>query len=498
MIGGMVNPLAAFAQNLFTPGRAQREVAALDAKHGAETRKLTESITSLKLQIEDRGWNKLGQPYEANGLDLGTIKIIAKDLAEWVAGGGIMKRVTELRGNYFYGDGFGLKGVAGAEEALKNENNIAKLFSVPAMLEINRAHCTDGMVTFLVHKKTKEIIRVPLEQLEDPHVDSSDPERIWYIRRKYTQITTEHPKGEVVDRYIAAVTCPADESTKVSIPIGGDLSVQVDAGYTAVVWKVNSQIGWALGIPDLLASLQWAEKYTLYLKNQAKFAEALAAIAWEYSAASVDQAKGMAATLSKQTTAGTSVNTPGMELKPMAGNSDVTFTNGAPLAAQAAAAGEVPVASVLSEATINTAGTVDPDFIRVILARRESMKMFIRSLGPLLGAPDLEVVFFDLEQESPYREAQLMIAANGTGLFKPEEIRGPLADKLRVAIEGTAPEGYLLPNNEKSLELTAAANHSADPEPTEPASGSNNGRGDDELGVGKLSDGDNTARDKGE
>lgn len=454
------------------------------------------SIADLKLQIEDRGWKRLGNDRTLDGLDLQSIKIVSDELRGWITGGGIMKRIIELRGTYIYGDGFGLKGVTGrAQEALLNDNNIAKLFSVPALLEINRAHGTDGNVVFLVHKKTLEIIRLPLDEMQEPYIDSDDRERIWYIRRTYTRKTSANPQGEEYDKYIVATTCPAGAPSRAKkVDVGGGRMVDVDQNYNAVLWKVNGQTGWALGIPDLLAALQWAEKHTSYLKSQTRFAEALAMLAWQYKSQSTDQAKRTAAAIEDGGTAGSAVGTSDMDVKPLPGSSAVSFSNGDPLAGQAAAAGEVPLEALLGNSMTSAGGNLDPDFVRVVLARRESVKVFIRAIGKLFGAPDLEPVFFDIESETPFREAQMMVDAWGTGLFSPEEIRTPLSDKLRLGIkaDSTAPDGVLIPNNKATIELSK-------PDPTAPAGGGGqNKQGQDGHGVGKLSDGDNTARDKGE
>ena len=460
------------------------------------------SIADLELAIEDRGWTRWGNDHKVDGLSLESIKDSAEELRAWVAGGGIMKRIIELRGTYVYGDGVGFKGIPDeAKPFFDNENNVAKVFSVTALQEINRAHGTDGQIVFLVHKKSHEIIRLPLDQMESPYVDADDPERIWYIRRAYTRPTVAHPEGEKYDKYIRATTAPSHAKKQGSVQAGPNETVEIDSNYTALVWRVNGQTGWLFGIPDLFASLQWAEKYTGYLKNQDRFAEALASIAWQYKGATGDQAKKMAATIATargdKTVAGTQAMTEGMEAKPLPGNSDVTFANGDPLAGQAAAAGEVPLEAVLGKSMTNAGGKLDPDMVRMVNSRRESAMAFFRSLGKLLNAPELEPFFPDVESETPFREAQMYIAGYGQGLFEPDEIRGPLAAKLRIPLKegSTAPKDAIVPNTQRALD--AAAKATAANKPT-PSGDANNGQGHDALGVGKLSDGDNTSRDKGE
>jgi hypothetical protein len=463
-----------------------------------------ESIASLQLAIEDKGWKRIGNQYEADGLSLESLQLVSEDLRGWIVGGGIMKRIIELRGTYVYGDEVGFKGLTlAAKKAFTSQNNIDKIFSVTALQEINRAHGTDGNVVFLVNTKTFDAIRVPFEELEDPFIDSDDPERIWYVRRSYTRVTAANPQGVKVDEFYPTATLPSTQASKTSVNLGAGPNIPVNRNFVAVLWKVNGQTGWPLGIPDLLPSLQWAEKYTGYLKNQDRFAEALAAIAWQYKSQNSDQAKKMAATISNRDVAATSTASAGMDAVPMRGNSDVSFENGAPLAGQAAAAAEVPIEAVLASSMVSAGGNLDPDLVRVIGARRQSATAFFKALGRVMGAPDLEVIWPDVTTETPFREAQMAISAYATGMFSPDEIRPTVAERLRIKIADNshAPEGALIPNNVETLKLTAqfAAKSSPAADPTDPADGDlTNKQGKDALGVGKLSDDDNTARDKGE
>lgn len=485
------------------PARKPRKtIAALEEQIVEQGR----SITRLKIQLEDRGWQLVGNDYSVNGLDLQTIKTVAEDLRTHITGGGMMKRITEIRGDIIYGDGVGFADFAKAKSAFTSANNIDKLFSVEALLEINRAHCTDGQIVLLVHKRTKDIVRFGVDDLVSLYVDMQDKERVWYVKRRFQRITAKAPEGETVERYYVADTCPAAKAGRKQITESGT-KVIVDQDYVAVIWDVNRQVGWTLGVPDLLPALQWVEQYTAYLKGQARFAEALAMIAWQYKAQTTDQAKRMAATVSDKEAGQTAVATAGMDLIPMKGNSDVSFENGEPLAAQAAAAGEVPVDSLLAKSATAAATSLDPDVKRMAKARQQSATTFFKRIGKLLGAPNLRVIWPDLESESPFRESQMIVAAWGTGMFEADELRTALAARLRIELEegSKAPTDVYPPNTKRALKM--AADVAPKPDPTAPSApagkkpkgkGTVNKQGDDALGVGKLSDGDNTARDKGE
>ena len=458
---------------------------------------MAESMTDLRMQLEDRGWRRWGNDYAADGIKLDTIKVVADELRSWVVGGGIMKKLAEDRGDTIYGDGVKFVNYVKAKKAFESPNNVEKLFSVDAMQEINRGHCTDGVIVLLVHKVTKEIMRFGIGEMGEPYIDGEDTERTNYVRRTYTRVTPAKPEGESVTVFYVTDTCPPKKANLKRVDMGADTFIPVDTNYTAVVWDVNRQIGWPFGLPDLLASLQWAEKYTGYLKNQDRFAEALAALAWEYKSATAAQAKAVGASIAKPMEAGGSANhTSGTEMKALPGGSAVSFENGAPLAAQAAAAAGITVDTLLAKSQSAAAQTLDPHVKKMATARRLSATAVFKRIGRLLGAPNLEVVWPDLETESPFREAQMLIAAYGQGVFEADEIRGPLAHRIRLPLEdgSKAPEDALVPNTERALKAAAAAK----PEPAAATGNGTNSQGQDALGVGNLSSGDNEARDDGE
>ncbi|MET4703035.1 hypothetical protein [Frigoribacterium sp. UYMn621] len=491
---------------------------------GKEITRMTESMADLQLAIEDRGWTRGGNQYSTTGLDLPALRIISDDLRSWLVGGGMVKRICEIRGNSIYGDGVGFKNYAKAINAFTSPNNVVKLFSTAAMMEINRSHGTDGTVVFLINKTTKQISRYGIEEMGLPFVDSNDRETTWFVRRTFTRITMDDAVGTLVDEYYPTDLCPADKLNGSLIAQYDGNIVPINTNFTAVVWDVNKQVGWPLGIPDLLPSLQWAEKYTDYLKDQSKFAKALAQIAWQYRAQNTDQAKKIAAAITPDGIADSAIQTPGMDMKPLPGNSGVTFDNGAALAAQAAAAGEVTKEDLLAEGQYAPGARLDPNVRKMIGARRQAATEIFKRIGKLLGAPKLEVVWPNIDDEDPFRDAQMIVAAFQTGAFSPSEIRPALAHRtgIELAEGSTVPKGVITPNNQKAIDdataaAVAAAKKVSDnaqvaadqkaagmPMPTAAdtaskpgtSAGLQNQQGKDSLGVGKVSLGDNTTRDK--
>ncbi|MFF2388885.1 hypothetical protein [Agromyces sp. NPDC058104] len=455
-----------------------------------------ETLAKVAAMIDARGWNRVGGVTgSATGLDIATLRKASEQLRPYVTADSILKRISDLQGFYAYGAGIGFNRLGNGKRAFLDDHNITRLFSATALEEINRAHGTDGNAIFLVNTRTKRIIRVPFEQVGVPWIDGDDPELVWYVRRTYTKRTVAKPHGETIDVYYTTPETPVAGLGPDYIEESPGKRIPIDKEWIAVNWRVNSQTGWPLGVPDLLASLRWVDKYDSYLANQAKFAEALALLAWQFKASTADQAKKQAAVVAGSTEIGGTAGSVNGYMEAQRGNSDVSFENGEPLAAAAAVGANMVLDDVLGKSGNAAAKQLDPMVKAWVRSRREAADRFFRQIGKLLGAPKLEIVWPEIDDESPFREAQMMIAAWGTGLFEPEEIRNPVAARLRIPTEegSKAPQGVLIPNNEKTAKL-----NKPDPAKDDEKAGGVNKQGDDELKVGKTSDGDNEARDKGE
>lgn len=462
-----------------------------------------ENYSRLEREIDTRGWRRLGNDYTANGLSLQSIKKISEELRGQITASSIIGRLAELRGSYFYGDGVGFKNLGRAKSAFLNDRNIAKLFSVPALLELNRAHGSDGNVVAIV-EANKTITLPPLIEIGDPFVNPDDKSEVWFVRRTYTKTTIQSAFPVEVDMFIPTLDVPAEirASRAPSVDVGNGKSVRIEWDRTAVLWATNTQTGQPLGTPDLLSALQWSEKYGSFLKNQHRFAEAVAAIAWHFTASNSDAARSIAeATVNGlggiARNLATTDNTTATRL---GGASDVNFDNGRPMAALAAAGAGMLVDELLGEGGTAAAKQIDPQVRRAVEARRREATVFFQRVGKALGAPKLEVIWPNLSDETPFREAQMIIAAWGTGLYDPETIRRELAQRLGVDLEegSKAPVGVMIPNNAETEKLKSAKTDNQQQSDGDSRDGGTNGQGKDVLGVGKLSDGDNTARDQGE
>jgi hypothetical protein len=484
--------------------------AELEASRASNTA-IESALTELSLKYEDAQWRLLsgsGQPdIVIDGLKLEVIQLLSDELRAWSVGG-ILKQVVDRRFELIYGDGVGFSSFARARTPMESANNVAKLFSIAALEAISNAHDTDGQVVFLLNNSSKELTRVFLKDLAQPYLDGDDHENVWFVRREWTKITKAKPEGELVTRYYPTDICPANMKSRTEIDNGGGDKVKIDRAFTAYIWDVNKKGGWTYGLPNLSASLDWARRYTAYLKTQAQFAETLASIAWTAMSADTDQAKKFGAVMAKKPAGpGIANTTPGLEITPQVGASEVNFDNGAALAAMVAASAGLTVDDLLAKRSDAAAATMDPATKRMAIATRRAAGDFFKRIGKAMGAPNLQVIWPDLETESPFREAQMIISAYGEGLFDPNEVRGPLAQRVRIPIkEGSkAPSDVLIPNTKSALKAAA----DVAPKPAAPGApgaspaggGKVNGRRGQSTRVGKLTDDNpekNAARSQGE
>lgn len=451
---------------------------------------LVESVADLRIALEDRNWTNLTTlEHDTNGIDLDLIKTRSDELRAHVAAGALVKRITELRGTYIYGDGVMFDKVGKAKTAMDDLKNQDVLFSSNAMLEVNRSHCTDGNLFFLVNPGTKKLMRIPIGEITAWWANPDDNEDVWYVRRQWTRQNPVTLLDETIHRWYRCDTAPPSSKRKRLPGPGGTPQVVVDQEWAAVVHQVNRQVGWTWGIPDLLPSLQWAERYAAYLKSQTKYAEALSAIAVQYKAKTTKAAQQAQSVVRKAGTAGSAV-TGDTDIIAQRGASDVNFDNGRALAAQAATGGEVSVIAALSDSgaaagSFGAASTLDAPQFKMVSARRNSMTAFYKRIFKLLGAPNVEVTWPQLEDDALHRQATMVLGLWGSGLFKPEVMQKRLAEIADIAAPGNVPEGILLPNNEKSLPRKDIDGDLAGQKPSG-ANAQANGQGQDELKLGKV------------
>lgn len=423
---------------------------------------LEEGMRELQIAIEDRGWTLLNgrnENADVTGLKLESIHKVSDDLRSHLVADALVKRITELRASYILGDAekieFNDRG--NATSMIDNPANAKRLYSGAAITEIIRAQATDGNVVILANKSTRRVSRVPIQEIKAYIANPDDREDVWYIRREWYQTNTLTGREELVKAYYATDTKPSNVSRTYFESMGE--RVYVDKSQTAFVDTVNGQIGWPWGVPDLLASLQWAQKYSAYLKSQARFAEALSAIAVHYKTKTTRAQANAQSAVRSPGVAGTAVSGD-MDIIQQKGSQDVNFDNGAPLAAAAAAAGEVSVIAALANpsaggGSFSAAATLTPDLYKMVHSRRDHIARFINRITKFFGAKNPTIAWPALEDETTYRLAQSVLSMFNAGLLEPQDALDKLGEILDMKGSLTVPDGVLTPNNEKTLEANA-------------------------------------------
>ena len=136
----------------------------------AQIQVLEESLRERSLQIEDVGWQRIGELGNSDfkdGLDLATLKLVSTKLRELVDSHPLFKRGAQLRNSYIFGRGMSFTDVdqPRVQKALNDTHNKSVLFSVEGYEIANKALFTDGLFTVLMNKSTRHFITVPLDQV---------------------------------------------------------------------------------------------------------------------------------------------------------------------------------------------------------------------------------------------------------------------------------------------------------------------------------------------
>jgi hypothetical protein len=86
------------------------------------------------------------------------------------------------------------------------------------------------------------------------------------------------------------------------------------------------------------------------------------------------------------------------------------------------------------------------------MARQDVNSSFLCRCLKLLGVKNPQINWEKISPDADYREGQILNGALGTGLFHADEMREPIARVANITLtHDKAPDGFMLPNNSKSL-----------------------------------------------
>lgn len=462
--------------------------------------KMSEDLVGVGRMIDERGWSPIYDYGSDGGLSLSQLRASSEQLRELVVGNPFVGRGAAVRSIYVWGAGveFGAKNPVGSKAkttpSLKTEvqklvddvRNQRYIFGADAQLELERAAYTDGMVFALgdIAKKTFE--RVSLKQITADLRNPDNPEEVWAYRRVWTRDPNMPNPVQIVRWYYTDIY----DGTRHANIKHGDKLEQVDRTKTIIDKKFNGQIGWALGVPDALAIIAWARLYREFLVNGYIMSKALAQLAYKATQATATGANTAAVQVAQRQQAGSTavVGAGGnFEALPSAGKG-YDFVSGHPLlAAMAAGVG-------VSEDALSAKGGSDldsPSRASAAMRRRSWEEFFVRIFRFMGNTKKLRVIWHDLPDEQIQRRLQAWTLLHNSGLFAGQIVRDGLADAMQITEPGDIPDGYMLPNNEKSLNR---ADVDADGNPVDPGA---TGAGGATAGTGQGQGGDGDTGGKG-
>lgn len=440
-----------------------------------------------QLAIEDIGWRPLmGLSDSANSFTLDALHH-ASELCRAVATvNPLVGRGLRVRTGYVWGSGVsvvpkefiqgpGRPRTVNLEPELPEGINEV-LTGTLAQLELERTSGTDGNLFFLVDRRTKEVLRVPFEEITEGVSQRGNRERLLYIRRTWNDWDLEldyeanielnpitAPKAAARGRtwmradrdstsggttragfafkdvwYPTPAGIRALGRNRGAAQIAGD---RVDHTKILVHVPFNRLTGWRWGIPDVLPAVWWTKAYKEYLENCSTLTKAYARFAWKVTSDRSRSVRRTAAAMAQAPRNDPATGQPlnigasavlgaGQDLSAVGGNTKVDFDAGRPLAAMIAAALDVPLPALMEDPSIanNAAATsLDTSTILVMQARQKVMDEMFREIFKVLGLK-VRLRWPEISEEPVHRRLQALDMAIRMGLFSADEARAMVVD----------------------------------------------------------------------
>lgn len=433
-----------------------------------ENEQLRESMAAITrvLRVEDENWSKIfggGKNYK--GPNLEDLQDKSEEIRNAMVKSPIVDRGAQLRHSYTWSKGvkmpktkpadYGTRrgpksALDKAHEAFLNNINQRNIFSDVAHEEMERALYSDGNFFLLGDIASRTLRRVPFSEITNFYQNPDFGDEVWAWQRTWTSVD-EKGKSQELKAWYYTDDCPVPANKRLS-----EIDkVQVDKGQEFLVHSVNRQVGWPLGIPDAIAIIAWAKLYSEFMKYGYIMNRALASIAFKSDPKTKTQGEKQALRLASATGAGQTAI--GANVTPLtSAGKGYDFDAGRPIAAMVATGVQVSIVHLLSDpgaagSSYGSASNLDLPTKRAIVARQKSWSLFLQRVLTWIGIDEPVVSFPSLEEPDFYREMQAIILGWNSGTLHVSEVRMRLLELLDIVTdEADAPEGVLLPNNEKS------------------------------------------------
>ncbi len=246
---------------------------------------LSEKISELEYDLEERGWEKLfGQSDVEFSRD--ALRRICRESRLFMMKNPIVKRAVDLENSYVFGQGVTIEADNEetvdpiVQEFLSDELNRGEIATPRAMAAQNVDLKIDGnlFLCFFVNADGDLRVRaIPFDEIQDVISNPEDAKEPWfYLRRRIPRasllgdtpqpvIDTLHPDWQ----YTPQDRPPSYKGTP------------IDWEHPVYHVAVNRLSGQRFGLSEIYAAQDWARAYNEFLANWATITRALARFAWK-------------------------------------------------------------------------------------------------------------------------------------------------------------------------------------------------------------------------
>lgn len=253
---------------------------------------VSERLAELELQLEDLGWQKFGIDNDAEFTRSALAKIIRMSRIMAIKNP-LVRRAVELPTYYVWGQGVSVsakyKPLNDFIQALWDDSSNKADFSSTAAQIANETELrTAGNVFFTLYPDLNtglvEIRTIPVEQVSDIICNPQDKAESWYYLRQWTESIFNEFTGRTESRQRSAYYPDMRyyqqrnfrDGTGFPQNIGGKPVMKSPVYHV----KVGGLKGMRFGVPEVYASLDWAQAAKQDLEDYATIRRALARYAW--------------------------------------------------------------------------------------------------------------------------------------------------------------------------------------------------------------------------
>jgi hypothetical protein len=431
----------------------EMDVARISAQVGsleADNARLAEALDQVRamLTLEDDGWKRLlggtAISDDLTGFNLADLAKFAKEIRSFMVGVPLIENAANLRSNYVWSKGIVIPGSekkatqgrpSTVSKFVNDPVNVEHLFSAEAYDRLEHAAASDGMVFHVGDDSKKRVREVPVWEFTDVFVNPDFPGEVWAYRRQWDSFSGTEKK--TMDRWYCTDRFEGARPSSIKV---GSVQVPVEKGSTLFDQKFNGQVGWALGVPDLIAAVAWAKMYSDAMKRGKQMTDAMAQLAFKAVSGTAAGSNQTAAKIAGSTGAGNTASmVTGNDLVPLStAGKGYDFTTLRPIAAMVAAAAQVSTIDLLADpsaagSSYGSAATLDPPKKRAMVMRQNIWKGYLRRILKWGTSIDVDLFFPDLEDPDTYRDAQTLTLAQQSGMVFGDELRPKWLDNLDVA-----------------------------------------------------------------